>query len=52
MGRLSDALKARYGAEALRDAAVACTAFYLLAALLMFAAVPSLEAAWVGDEDH
>jgi predicted MFS family arabinose efflux permease len=52
MGRLSDALKARYGAEALRDAAVACTAFYLLAALLMFAAVPSLKAAWVGDEDH
>ena len=51
MGCLSDALKARYGAEALRDAAVACTAFYLLAALLMFAAVPSLKAAWVGDED-
>jgi len=52
MGRLSDALKVRYGADALRDAAVACTAFYLLAALLMFAAVPSLKAAWVGDEDH
>ena len=51
MGRLSDALKVRYGADALRDAAVACTAFYLLAALLMFAAVPSLKAAWVGDED-
>jgi len=51
MGRLSDALKARYGAEALRDAAVACTGFYLLAALLMFVAVPFLKTAWVGDED-
>ena len=52
MGRLSDALKARYGAEALRDAAVACTGFYLLAALLMFIAVPFLKTAWVSDETY
>jgi predicted MFS family arabinose efflux permease len=52
MGRLSDALTASYGAEALRDAAVLCTAFYLLAALLMFISVPSLRASWVADDDQ
>jgi predicted MFS family arabinose efflux permease len=51
MGRLSDALRAGYGADALRDAAVACLAFYLLAALLAFVAVPWLKAAWVADTD-
>ena len=39
IGRLSDALKQSYGAEALRYAAVACTGFYLLAALLMLLCV-------------
>jgi predicted MFS family arabinose efflux permease len=50
MGRLSDALKATYGIDALRNAAVACLAFYLLAALLMFLSVKSLRTAWVSDE--
>jgi MFS family permease len=50
MGRLSDALKTSYGANALRDAAVACLAFYLLAALLMFLSVRSLRTSWVVDE--
>ncbi|MGE5561797.1 MAG: spinster family MFS transporter [Bacillota bacterium] len=52
MGRLSDALKASYGADALRNGAVGCLVFYLLAALLMFAAVRSLKAGWVADQDH
>ena len=50
MGRLSDALKATYGADALRYAAVACLGFYLLAALLMFLAVGPLKRSWVPDE--
>jgi hypothetical protein len=50
MGRLSDALSARYGTEALRDAAVACTAFYLAAALLALLSLDSLKASWVADE--
>jgi predicted MFS family arabinose efflux permease len=50
MGRLSDALRGAYGANALRDAAVACLAFYLLAALLMFLSVNSIKASWVPDE--
>ena len=43
IGRISDALKATYGADALRDAAVGCTVFYLLAALLMWLAAGPLE---------
>ena len=39
IGRLSDALKQTYGVEALRYAAVACTGFYLIAALLMLLCV-------------
>jgi hypothetical protein len=50
MGRLSDSLKASYGVDALRNAAVACLAFYLLAAVLMLFAVKSLRASWVVDE--
>jgi hypothetical protein len=50
MGRLSDALKTTYGVDALRDAAVVCLAFYLLAALLMFLSIRSLRASWVADE--
>lgn len=51
IGGLSDALKASYGAEALRYAAVGCTAFYLLAAALMFLCVPLLRRGWVEDAD-
>ena len=51
MGRLSDALKASYGANALRDAAVACTGFYLVAAVIMLISVRSLRSSWVADED-
>jgi predicted MFS family arabinose efflux permease len=49
MGRLSDALKASYGVDALRDAAVACLVFYLLAAVLMLLSIRSLRASWVTD---
>ena len=51
MGRLSDALKASYGVNALRDAAIACTGFYLVAALIILMSARSLRASWVGDED-
>ena len=51
MGRLSDALKATYGADALRDAAVLCLAFYLVAAVLMFISAPFLKLSWVSDEN-
>jgi predicted MFS family arabinose efflux permease len=50
MGRLSDALQATYGADALRNAAVACLAFYLVAAVLMLLSVKSLRRSWVVDE--
>jgi predicted MFS family arabinose efflux permease len=50
MGRLSDALKATYGVDSLRNAAVACLGFYLLAALLMFLAAGSLKRSWITDE--
>jgi MFS family permease len=49
IGSLSDALKHRYGSEALRYAAVGCTLFYVLAALLMFVCVSRLRTAWVDD---
>ena len=49
IGRLSDALKHSYGAEALRYAAVACTSFYLFAALLMLLCVSRLRANWIDD---
>lgn len=49
MGRLSDALKATYGVDSLRIAAVGCTAFYLVAAVLMLIAVNKLRSAWVED---
>jgi MFS family permease len=50
IGSLSDALKHSYGADALRDAAVACTAFYLLAALLGLFAASRLRSDWLADE--
>jgi len=49
MGRLSEALKSGYGVDALRDAAIACLLFYVLAAVLVLLAIPSLKAAWVDD---
>jgi hypothetical protein len=51
MGRLSDALKATYGVDSLRFAAVACLAFYLLAALLMLFSGRSLRRSWVAETD-
>jgi MFS family permease len=52
MGRLSTALKATYGVDSLRNAAVACTGFYHVAALLALVCVKYLRAAWVDDETH
>ena len=49
IGRLSDALKHSYGTEALRYAAVACTSFYVLAALLMLLCVSKLRINWLDD---
>lgn len=49
IGYLSDALNGRFGADALRYAAVACTGFYLLAALLALFAGRWLERGWVAD---
>lgn len=49
MGRLSDSLKGAYGVNALRDAAVVCLGFYVLAALLMVLSIRSLKASWVAD---
>jgi predicted MFS family arabinose efflux permease len=49
MGAISDSLKASYGAEALRYAAMICLSFYLLAGLLMLFAVKRLRADWVDD---
>lgn len=50
IGHVSDVLKKSYGAESLRYAAVGCTVFYLVAALLMLLCVKPLRAAWVDDE--
>jgi predicted MFS family arabinose efflux permease len=47
MGTISDSLKATYGADALRYAAISCLSFYLLAALLMGLAVKRLRNDWV-----
>lgn len=52
MGRLSDALKATYGVNALRDAAIVCTGFYLVAALIILMSARSLRAGWVADDDN
>lgn len=48
MGAMSDAMTARFGAEALRYATVAATGFYLLAAVLMLFAIRTLRRDWVG----
>jgi MFS family permease len=49
IGGLSDALKSTYGVDALRNAAVACCAFYLVATLLMLLCVKPLRDDWVDD---
>lgn len=49
IGAISDALKHSYGSEALRYAAVAVSAFYLLAAFLMLLCVSRLRSNWVED---
>jgi predicted MFS family arabinose efflux permease len=46
IGRVSDLLKARYGLESLRYAAMGSTLFYLLAAALMLIAVRTLRRDW------
>jgi MFS family permease len=50
IGRLSEALKATYGVDALRNAAVGCCAFYVVAAVLMLMAVRPLRASWVDEK--
>jgi MFS family permease len=49
IGAISTALKQSYGTESLRYAAVGCTLFYLLAALLMLMCVSRLKTSWVDD---
>ncbi len=49
IGRISDVLKASYGVESLRYAAVSCLVFYALAAMLVLFAIPSLRRDWVED---
>ena len=51
IGRISDGLKAAYGADALRYAASACCSFYLLAALLVLFAARSVRTGWVDDAE-
>ena len=51
IGTLSDSLRATYGADSLRMAALGVLVFYLVAALLMYLASRSLEADWV-EEGH
>ncbi|HUP67698.1 MAG TPA: MFS transporter, partial [Sphingomicrobium sp.] len=52
IGGLSDALKSSYGVDSLRYAAVACTAFYLVAALIALLSVRYLRSSWVADDPH
>lgn len=49
IGRVSDALKATSGIDALRNAAVLATGFYLIAAMLMLPCVRRLRSAWIDD---
>jgi len=49
IGRVSDLLKARYGVEALRYAAMGSTLFYLVAAGLMLMAARTLRRDWHAD---
>ncbi len=49
IGWLSDSYKARFGAEALRYAAVSVIGFYILAAVLMYFASRRIAETWVED---
>lgn len=49
IGRVSDLLKKSEGVDALRDAAVAATGFYLVAAVLALISIKPLRSAWVSD---
>jgi hypothetical protein len=49
IGAISDHLKAGYGVESLRYAAMAATLFYLLAAALMIVASRTLKRDWVAE---
>jgi len=49
IGGLSDALKGTFGVDALRNAAVIGTVFYVVAAILMLLAAKSLRKDWVDD---
>ena len=49
IGALSEHLKASYGVEALRYAAMAATGFYLVAAALMLLATRTIERDWERD---
>ena len=49
IGHLSDSLKRTSGADALRFAAVGCTFFYVLAAILVFFCAPLLRRHWIDD---
>ncbi len=49
IGAVSEALKASYGADSLRYAAIAVLGFYLVAAVLMWAASKRLARDWVPD---
>jgi MFS family permease len=51
MGVLSDALKASYGADSLRYAAIIGVSLYLVAALLAFLAIKPLKRGWVEATD-
>jgi predicted MFS family arabinose efflux permease len=50
MGTISDRLKGSYGIDSLRNAAVACLAFYALAAVLGLVAGRFVQRGWVEDE--
>jgi predicted MFS family arabinose efflux permease len=49
MGSLSDYLKASYGIESLRYAAIFCLGFYAVAAVLAFVAIKPLRRDWVAE---
>ena len=49
MGSLSDYLKASYGIESLRYAAIFCLGFYAVAAVLAFVAIKPLQRDWVAE---
>jgi MFS family permease len=50
IGRISDALRHSSGVDSLRNAAVACTGFYVVAAILMLMCVRRLRLEWVEDD--